>query len=313
MKKLAITGITGKNGKYLFQHLVQNETLVLEAWAGIRLNIRDKKKADFIEKAGTGIPLEYVVGDLSEPAVAEQLLQGCDTLLHIAGIHKSPAMVRAAVKQGVQRLILVHTTGVYSKYKRAGEEYRKIDDEVYRLVKESNIALTILRPTMIYGTTTDKNISVFIKMVDKLKIMPTVNGARYELQPVHCADLGKAFYQVLMSSERCNGKDYILSGGAPIELRRIFEEIAKNLGVKRCYVSCPFPIAYAGAWTIYLFTRGKKDLREKVQRLCEPRVFSYEAAANDFGYAPMTFQEGIIQEVRDYLAEKEGLIRPGEI
>lgn len=310
MKKLAITGITGKNGKYLFRHLVRNEELVLEKWSGIRLSIRDTKKAAFIENAGTRIPVEYVVGDLSEPAVVEQLLPECDTLLHIAGIHNSPALVRAAVRHGVQRLILVHTTGIYSKYKKAGGEYRRIDSEVYRLAGEHHIALTILRPTMIYGTTTDKNISVFIKMVDTFKIVPTVNGARYALQPVHCSDLGKAFYQVLMNPERCSGKDYILSGGAPIELRQIFEEIAKNLGVTRRYVSCPFPIAYAGAWMIWLCTLGKKDLREKVQRLCEPRAFSYEAAASDFGYAPMMFQEGIVQEVRDYLAQRGRL--PGE-
>ena len=62
--------------------------------------------------------------------------------------------------------------------------------------------------------------------------------------------------------------------------------------------------AYAGAWVIYLCTLRKIDFREKVQRLCEPRTFSYEEAANDFGYTPKTFQEGIVQEIKDYLLEK---------
>lgn len=76
--------------------------------------------------------------------------------------------MQSAVKKNVKRVILVHTTGIYSKYKEAGEEYRNIDAEVYKLAKENNIDLTILRPTMIYGTIGDRNICVFIKMVDKL-------------------------------------------------------------------------------------------------------------------------------------------------
>ena len=41
---------------------------------------------------------------------------------------------------------------------------------VQNILKDSNIDLTILRPTMIYGSLDDKNISTFIKMVDKFRI-----------------------------------------------------------------------------------------------------------------------------------------------
>ena len=34
---------------------------------------------------------------------------------------------------------------------------------------------------------------------------------------------------------------------------------------------------------------AKMDYREKVQRLVEPRVFSYENANRDFDYAPVNF------------------------
>ncbi len=157
---------------------------------------------------------------------------------------------------------------------------------------------------MIYGDISDKNVVVFIRIVDKFKLVPTVNGAKYELQPVHCKDLGQAYYDVLMHPEICNGHDYVLSGGRPITLRNMFEEIAKNLGVKRKYVSCPFIIAYLGAWLIYILSFTRKDFREKVQRLVEPRVYSHEAATRDFGYSPMNFEEGIIGEVKQYLASK---------
>ena len=65
-----------------------------------------------------------------------------------------------------------------------------------------------------------------------------------------------------------------------------------------------FAIAYFGACVVYYLTFRKKDYREKVQRLCEPRAYSHEDAKNDFGYAPMSFREGIAEEVRQYLEEK---------
>lgn len=302
MSKLAITGITGKSGQFFWKELLANETLVKEKWPdGINLLSRNVSKLDNIKKGN--IDTFFYEGG-AEDAIAEDFCSNCDTLVHIAGIHWTLPLLKTAVAAGVKRVILVHTTGIYSKYKAAGEEYRNIDAEVYRIAKDNNIHLSILRPTMIYGDISDKNVAIFIKMVDKFKIMPTVNGAHYELQPVHCKDLGKSYYSVLMNSEICNGKDYILSGGAPIELRQMFEEIAKNLGVKRKYVSCPFEIAYFGAWVIYIFTLTKKDYREKVQRLVEPRVYSHESATKDFGYNPMTFEEGIVDEVKQYLENK---------
>ena len=217
-------------------------------------------------------------------------------------------MVLAALQGGVDNYILVHTTGIYSKYKAAGEEYRQIEIQLRNLVdrynrKERRIAMTILRPTMIYGDLNDKNVSTFIKMVDKLRIFPTVNGAHYDLQPVWCGDLGKAYFDVIMKWEVTKNKEYILSGGAPIELRKMFDIMAKELHVKNIFVSCPFPIAYVGAWIIYLASMKKIDMREKVQRLVEPRAFDHDTATKDFGYNPVPFEVGVKKEIRMY---KEG-------
>lgn len=305
MEKLAITGITGKNGQFLFKKMLSNKTEILKKFPnGFKFCIRDTSKANFIKNTALEDKITFVNGDTSNQEITDELLEDCCTVLHIAGIQTSINIMQSAVKKNVKRVILVHTTGIYSKYKEAGEEYRNIDAEVYKLAKENNIDLTILRPTMIYGTIGDRNICVFIKMVDKLPFLPMVNGGYYELQPVHCADLGNAFYDVLMKPEICNNKDYILSGGAPIELREVFVQISKNLGVKKRFINCPYPIAYTGAWILYLLSFAKVDFREKVQRLCEPRTFSYEDAKRDFGYKPRTFQEGIVQEVKDYINEK---------
>ena len=230
-------------------------------------------------------------------------------LLHIASVKFSDYVVPAALRGGVDDFILVHTTGIYSKYKAAGEEYRKTEHKLTELInryrsKGRNIAITILRPTMIYGDLNDKNVATFIKMVDKLRIFPTVNGAHYDLQPVWCGDLGKAYFDVMTNWEVTQNKEYILSGKEPIQLRKMFEVMAKQLGVKNVFISCPYPIAYVGACVIYFLTFKKIDYREKVQRLVEPRAYSHEKATKDFGYDPVSFEVGVRGEIRMYKGSK---------
>ena len=243
-------------------------------------------------------------GGFDDPAFLAETLTGADTLLHVAGIQQSRKLVDAAVRSDVRRLILVHTTGIYSKYKEAGEEYRRIDAYIEEQCKKHGIMLTILRPTMIYGNIYDRNVVKFIRMVDKLPVMPVVNDARYALQPVHYGDLGKAYFDVLMNESATANKNYDLSGGEVIDLRDMLSIIGHNLGKNVRFASCPYPVAYAGAWCLYGMTLGNVDYREKVQRLCEPRAYSHEAASRDFGYASRTFRDGIVDEVKEYLAAK---------
>lgn len=299
MKRLLITGLTGKSGIVFAEYLSNSDFLSMYTIrAAVRPTSDTARLRELLPEA------ELCPGVLQDEAYLEELTRDVDLLFHISGIHWSLPLVRTAAKNGVTRMVLVHTTGIYSKYKAAGEEYRQIDAAVYEIAKENGIGLTILRPTMIYGTLRDQNVVKFIRMVDRLNPMPVVNHARYLLQPVHAADLGHAYFQVMSHLDGTSGKDYILSGRAPVFLMDMFRMIADELGVRRRFFSVPFPIAYTGAWGLYLLSLTRVDLREKVQRLCESRDFPHEEAVRDFGYDPISFEEGLRQEVREYLKQK---------
>lgn len=302
MTALAITGLTGKSGSVFASLISENISEIERSFpGGLRFILRPTSKLSNIQRM---LPnATSCIGELTDIEFLQHSFENVDTVFHIAGIHWSREVVEAASTCHVRRLIVVHTTGVYSKYKLAGEEYRQIDSFVYNTCQKKNIILTILRPTMIYGNTKDRNVIKFIKMVDRFPLMPVVKGANYKLQPVHFSDLGKAYYSVLMREDTTSNKEFVLSGGQPILLRDMLQEIGKNLGKRVRFISCPFWIAYSGAWVILVTTFGKIDSREKVQRLCENRAYSHDEATKAFGYDPMTFEEGIVQEVNDY---KEG-------
>ncbi len=293
-----ISGITGRSGSYLLKRIL-NEKEQAYKYKAI---VRTTSDTTLLDSAPSMI--QKYVGDLHDSEFLDAALANVDVVLHIAGIGKSLPMVKAAVKKNVKRIILVHTTGIYSKYKSASAEYLHIEDEISFMLKDTDISLTILRPTMIYGSLDDGNISVFIKMVDKLPIFPVVKGAKFALQPVHHRDLGNAYFDVLTHPEITNNKNYVLSGLYPIDLIDILKTISKYLGKKRSFVSVPFFPSYFGACLIYFISFGNVDYREKVQRLIEPRAYDHHEAKKDFGYLPTDFTIGVKQEVEDYLKRK---------
>ena len=98
---------------------------------------------------------------------------------------------------------------------------------------------------MIYGNITDENVVTFIRLVDKLPIMPAVNGARFALLPVNCNDLGKAYFDVLMNEENTANRNYDLSGGEVITLRDMLSVIGDSLHKKVRFLYTPFWFAYS--------------------------------------------------------------------
>ena len=305
--KLVLTGVISKKWGCVLPDDVEKIKLMKNMFqGGIRILCRPTSNPELKIKAEKIIPdVEILAGDFDDKNFMESALSEADTVLHVAGIYNTEKILEAALKNHVRRLILVHTTGIYSKYKSAGENYRKIDEIVINKSKENNIILTILRPTMIYGNIKDGNISVFVKMVDKLPLMPVVSGGNFNLQPVLYKDLTKAYFEVLTHEKETANKNYILSGGEIISLRDLLTVIAENLGKKIKFLSIPFFIAYSLAWILYLMTFTKKDYRERVQRLCEPRVYPHDEASKDFGYNPVKFREGIIDEVNEYKCLKK--------
>lgn len=290
---LLVTGITGHTGKFFLQELIKNNYE-----GSIRCVIRNTSDTSSLDNSGLNV--EKVVGDLNDSAFIEQVMSGVDTVMHIFNIWHSVNIVKAAIKCGAKRVILVHTTGIFSKFKLASEDYKNIEEELQHLLVEApNLNVVILRPTMIYGDFCDHNISKFIKMVDKLRVIPVIDKGSGLIQPVNARDLGKAYYQVITNPEIKRG-DYILSGEKPITMLEMLKLISENLGKKTTFISVPPGFGVSLARILKVISLGKVDYIEKVQRMSEDRSYTHEAAVRDFGYRVTPFAEGIKIEVQQY-------------
>ncbi|MCG8540728.1 MAG: NmrA family NAD(P)-binding protein, partial [Clostridia bacterium] len=265
----------------------------------IRCIVRKTSDTSLLDNSGLNV--KKVVGDLRDEEFLDECMQGVASIVHIVNIRYSLRIIKVAMNHNIKRAICVHTTGIFSKFRVASEEYVLIENELREIIAKNEIKMTILRPTMIYGDVCDRNISKFIKMIDHFRIFPVINHGESLIQPVNARDLGKAYYAVLMMPIEKAKSEYILSGEKPITMLEAFKLIGDNLDKKTTFVSFPLGFGVFLARTLKAITFGKVDYVERVQRMSEDRSFSHEDAVNDFGYNPETFEIGIAREVKEYL------------
>ena len=167
------------------------------------------------------------------------------------------------------------------------------------------IDITILRPTMIYGSSGDRNMYRLITYLARHRFFPLFGNGSNLMQPVHARDLGNAYYDVLINPDTTRNKEYDLSGKEPLTYRDIILCISRELNRKIILIPVPFQLSLLAAKLYNFLFRSRAIISvEQVLRMREDKAFSHEAAARDFGYDPLSFEEGIREEVQEFLTGK---------
>ncbi|MDK9844537.1 NAD-dependent epimerase/dehydratase family protein [Staphylococcus equorum] len=291
--KILITGANGHSGKIFLNNIENNRKNIYEE---IHVVVRNSSLDDFIERS----PLNIIkhVGDIKDSDFVENITKDIDVILHIAGIQMSELIFYKAIENNINWIISIHTTGRYSKFKSASAEYIDIEDKLLKLRDKINI--TILRPTMIYGSSRDRNMNKLIKFIDRFPIYPIFGNGNNLMQPVNAKDLAIAYQQVIENSEITINENYNLSGKYPIKYKNLISTVSQHLNKKTVLVKLPIIFSR-------FFVRICRKLvpkfplnEEQVLRMKEDKDFTHLKATKDFGYNPMSFEEGIVEEIKEY-------------
>jgi nucleoside-diphosphate-sugar epimerase len=187
------------------------------------------------------------------------------------------------------------TTAVFTSLNSSSKLVRL---EAEKIISNSNVVYTILRPTMIYGSYRDRNMCRLIKYLRRWPIIPIFGNGEYLQQPVYVKDVALAITQAL-ESERTIRKSYNISGGDALTFNQVIDTICNilNRRVWKIYLS-PSPIV--------ALTRSAEKIglrlpikAEQIQRLNEDKAFDFAEAAHDFGYNPCSFADGIRAEIQE--------------
>lgn len=283
---ILLTGATGFLGEFVLEELVQRGHEVT-------CFVRKKSNIDQIKR----LNVKYVFGELDDYNSICEALKGKEALINIAslGFGHAPNIVNACEKMGVKRSIFVSTTGIFTKLNPDSKGIRLAAE---KLIKESNLDYTIIRPTMIYGTPKDRNMWRLVKYLKRLPILPILGSGTYLQQPVFVGDLATAIVSAYEKNISIK-KVYNISGAEALTYNEVIDITGKVLGKKVLKIHIPMKLSY-NLLKVYEKVSKKPKLKaEQVLRLNENKDFSYEEAKKDLGYNPLTFEEGIKLEVSE--------------
>ncbi|HET8772893.1 MAG TPA: NAD(P)H-binding protein, partial [Thermoanaerobaculia bacterium] len=155
--------------------------------------------------------VEPFAGDVADAQSLHGAAEGCDAVLHIAGIAVEDPPKRTfdsvnvggtrnvlseAKRAGVQRVAFVSSLGA-----DIGESpYHRSKREAERLVEAAGLEWTIVRPGNVYGPG-DEVLSRILKMVRSLPAVPVIDSGDQEFQPIWHEDLAKILAAVVERRE----------------------------------------------------------------------------------------------------------------
>ncbi len=240
--------------------------------------------------------IEWVEGNLADTQLLASSMKGADALVNIAslGFGNAGSIIQAAEEAGIRRAIFLSTTAIYTQIDAKSKSIRLAAEQA---IQVSGLEYTILRPTMIYGGPRDRNMWRLIRFLRVSPVVPIFGDGNYLQQPIHVDDVARAVISCL-STDGTIGKKYNIAGRHPISYNEVVDTVARQL--KKRVWKVHFPPG-----PVVLLLKSFERLHipfplkaEQIMRLNENKNFGYEAAQMDFGFDPISFDDGIRLELK---------------
>ncbi|MBO4693930.1 MAG: hypothetical protein J5659_06055 [Clostridia bacterium] len=283
---ILITGLTGTSGRAFYDVLCREKY-------GEKIKAVVRPTSDLSMFTGTPLDIEFAYGDITDEDFLVSAMQGCDKVFHIAEKLLAEYVWHAVMcSPQIIYVIMVSSTIVYSNF------YPKLrlnvfEPQIRKDFENRGVKYVFIRPTMIFGTPRDHNISTFIRWFNKYPIFPIVGRGKASIQPVSRLDVAEGYYLILKNLDTLESTDYIVSGEKEMKLIEMFRIITELSGHCVRFFNVPYPLARFLVVAVWLISFGKIDFREKLDRLTEDRAYPHERITKEFGYEPKSFSERV--------------------
>jgi uncharacterized protein YbjT (DUF2867 family) len=278
-----VTGATGFTGSYVVRRLTEHGFAV---HALVRPN---SKRSEFPQG------LNVKTGTLEDVDGLAESMRGTDALVNVAsiGFGHAPGVISAARRAGVTRAVFFSTTALFTQLNASSKQARVAAENE---IRASGLDWTIVRPTMIYGSSRDRNIYRLIRYLSRYPFIPVIGDGTSLQQPVYVDDLANAVVNILREPETV-GKAYNLPGAASLSFREMIDTISSQLDRRVRHVHFPAKPIVSVLKALEHLNLRLPFKAEQFERLNEDKAFDFTDAARDFGYCPRSFAEGVQLEI----------------
>jgi nucleoside-diphosphate-sugar epimerase len=232
-------------------------------------------------------------GDLY--AGGEELQVACDAIFSLGPLD---AFAQWQQHAGVvaSRVVAFGSTSVLTKSaspdaieRGLAQRLRSAEDALFAFGAHHGVAITLLRPTLIYGHGRDSALSRIVAIARRWRLFALPRSADGLRQPVHADDLASAALACARSDQTA-GRIYALPGGETLSYRDMIARTLAMLQPRPRLLRLPDPLFRIAVATARQFDLIGGIGDGMLDRLDADLVFDAGEARRDFGYSPRRFE-----------------------
>lgn len=245
--------------------------------------------------------VKVIEGDITQ--LPDDLLKGVGVVYHLAAIILAPndelswkinfegtkSLLEQSCKYQVGRFIYISSASVvYPHLTIYGQT--KLESE--KLVRESSLNWTIVRPTLLYDEAGSLEYNVLLKHLKKWPVLPLPGGGTSLKRPIYSGDLTDPLVK-MAHLEGVSGKIYALAGQETLSFREICE-ISKTLANFHC-ILLPIPLFLAkpAIRILQWIRRSSVSPQQALAGFIYDADLDISLAEKDLNFKPRGFSEGI--------------------
>jgi uncharacterized protein YbjT (DUF2867 family) len=189
---------------------------------------------------------------VSNPDLLPDILAGANCVIHLVGIvfergantfesahvEATRNVVTATAHARIRRYLHMSALGTRPD---ARSRYHQTKWRAEEIVRQSSLAWTIFRPSVIYGPG-DKSFNVLAKIIRRLPVIPVLGDGTTLLQPVAVKTVAEAFLAALRNDGSI-GQTYDLCGPVVLSWNELYDRLLKLLHREKSKVHLPMPVA----------------------------------------------------------------------
>lgn len=198
---------------------------------------------------------------------------------------------------GCRRLVVLSSTSRFTKTESGRAHDRELsqrlvagEDAALAWAQAADVPLTILRPTMVYGGTSDGNVSELVRVLRRFRAVPVVGSGAGLRQPVHMADVAAATASALLQ-ESTPQTAYDVSGGEILTYRQLVHRVRGTVPGPTLVVRVP-GLPFRLLERAFPRSRRLGLAAGMVDRMGTDMVFDHGSARTDLDHRPRAFEPG---------------------